>query len=182
MVDTRADSARRSLVMRRAFVIALILLVGAVGTAPSTGAAPTQTKTVTGEANGAGGFVFRSGCLIVAATSGTYRAAHLGRGTYTLNICAVTVDGGLLYAGVFDLLTKRGASLHATFVTDGTSSGYPATVQSGSGRFSGATGTLVLDVEQFNRTNCDPFTGLCFNWDEHITISGTITPARGAPR
>ncbi len=165
--------------MRRALVLVVIAMVAFVAAVPSTGAAPTKTKTVSGEIDGAGGFVFDGSCpLIIYASSGTYRAKHLGRGTYALHMCITST--ALLHAvGTFDLTTRRKAQLHGTIETDLLPTplqGIPVTVAGGTDRFAGATGTLTLDIMQFNETGCDPRVSVCFFWDEHGTIGGTITP------
>ncbi len=163
--------------MRRVFVVATIWLVAFVAAVPAAGAAPNKTKNVDGVFNGAGGFVFNSSCpLIIDATTGTYRAKHLGRGTYSFHICVT--NPGLLHAvGTFDLVTRSGAQLHGAIDTDLPTPlhGVPVTIADGTRRFARATGTLVLDFVMFNETNCDPRVGICLNWDERGTITGTIT-------
>src|SRR5438128_590543 len=98
--------------MRRILVIAVLAAVALVTSVPVAGAAPTKTKTVTGSFNGAGGFLFSGGCLIVADSAGTYRAKHLGRGTYKLGLCVTSAIAGPLHVvGGFQLVTRAGAQL-----------------------------------------------------------------------
>jgi hypothetical protein len=157
-------------------VVAMVALVTAV---PPAGAAPTKTKTVTGSLHGAGDFLFSGGCLIVAESAGTYRAKHLGRGTYQLGLC-VTSTGPLHVVGGFQLVTRAGAQLDGTIDADlpNALQSVPVTITGGTERFAGATGNLVLAITEFNQTNCDPRVGICLNWEEQGTITGTITPAR----
>jgi hypothetical protein len=114
----------------------------------------------------------------IYSSSGTYRAKHLGRGTYLLNGCIPTRSLTQFF-GTLDLTTRRGDELHAA----GTGGGQdrplhhaPFVITSGTGRFAGATGTLLLDFLFRNETNCVPGDPICQSFDELIVVSGTITP------
>jgi hypothetical protein len=90
-----------------------------------------------------------------------------------LNFC---VDGSLNAQGTFDLTTGRGAQLHGTideYLADALNAIH-VTVTGGTKRFAGATGSLVLSITQHDQTNCDPRVNVCFNWQEHGTIAGSI--------
>jgi hypothetical protein len=164
--------------MRRILVIAAFTVLALVGSVPTVGAAPTKTKTVTGSFHGAGGYVFDdSSCTASSIASvGTYRAKHLGRGTYAFRIC-LTSDNALHAVGTFELVTRAGAQLHGAIDTDVTNGlhGLPVTITGGTGRFAAATGNLVLDIVMFNERNCTR-NNICLSWDERGTITGTITP------
>jgi hypothetical protein len=91
----RGREPRKIHAMRRALVIAVIAVLAFVVAAPAADARPSNIKNVSGEVLGAGGFVLDGSCsLIIYSSSGTYRAKHLGRGTYTLRFC-VTVPGSI---------------------------------------------------------------------------------------
>lgn len=47
-------------------------------------------------------------------------------------------------------------------------------VTGGTGRFRRATGELVLDLEQYDQTNCYPQAGICFEWKERGRITGRL--------
>src|SRR5256885_4525117 len=140
--------------MRRILVIAVLAVIALVTAVPTAGAAPNRTKNVNGVLNGAGEFISDRACpLIVDESHGTYRAKHLGRGTYHFKICVSTNTTGFLHAvGTFDLLTRAGDELHGAIDTPLPSGlqGVPVTITGGTGRFAGATGNLGLDIVMFN--------------------------------
>ncbi len=51
-------------------------------------------------------------------------------------------------------------------------------VTGGTGRFRRATGELVLDLEQYDETNCHPQAGICFEWKERGRITGRLRLGR----
>jgi hypothetical protein len=164
--------------MRRALVIAVVAVLAFVAAAPVADAAPSKVKPVSGEVLGAGGFVLDGSCsLIIYSTAGTYRAKHLGRGTYTLRFC-VTVPSAFHFSGTLELVTKRGHQLHGIIDSDVPAplQDIPVTIAGGTGRFQGATGTLLLSLTQFDLSGCDPRVGVCLFWKETGTITGTIIP------
>jgi hypothetical protein len=163
--------------MRRALVIAVLVVVALVSAVPTAGAAPTKTKTVTGSFNGAGGYVVDGVCTAsIVASGGTYRAKHLGRGTYAFRIC-LTSANPIHAVGTFELVTRAGAQLHGAIDAELPSGlhGVPVTITGGTGRFAAATGNLVLDIVMFNESDCTRG-GICLSWEERGTITGTITP------
>jgi hypothetical protein len=158
--------------MRRALVIAVLVVVALVTAVPTAGAA-AKAKNVKGGFVGAGGFVVEGSCpFLVYSSGGTYRAKHLARGTYVLHMCVTNVSP-IHVVGTFDLLASRG-QVHGTIDAE-LSNGLeavPVTIAGGTGRFAGAGGNLVLSIEQFNETNCEPNL-VCLNWDERGTINGS---------
>jgi hypothetical protein len=169
--------------MRRALVsLAVLMLTFAVAT-PDAGAhrPKFKTKAVDGELTGAGGFVFEGNCpLVVVHSSGEYHVKHLGRGTWTLHFCVVSASGPFHFTGTLDFVTRKGAQLHGVIDADVLTPllDVPVTINGGTKRFKNATGSLLLDINQFNQTNCEPRVGVCFNWDELDTITGEITVRR----
>jgi hypothetical protein len=166
--------------MRRALVTVFVVLVGLVVAAPPVESAPTRTKFVYGFLTGSGTTpITQPGCPYrIYSSSGTYRAKHLGRGTYLLNGC-IPQQSLSQFVGTLDLATRRGDELHAVGTGEGLDRPLhhvPFVITSGTGRFADATGTLFLDFFFLNETNCVPGDPICQSFDELIVVSGTIAP------
>jgi hypothetical protein len=127
------------------------LVVALMLTVLSTSAALAHVKnlSVRGSFAGHGIGVVQSGTL-QASTGGEGNASQIGRFTYVLN-ATVSVNGSS--TGVFLLVFNNGDVIHGSFTglggpTDDPNVGHTAenlTINGGTGRFEGATGSLTLD-------------------------------------
>jgi hypothetical protein len=133
--------------------------------------AQVNSLTVKGSFSGHGIGVFHGGTLQATAT-GAGAASQIGQFSYALN---ATVDSGGSSTGVFLLIFSNGDVIYGSFTGTGTPNGHIQeylTINGGTGRFQGATGSLVFD--RF----VDPSTLPAF--ESHAgTVTGSIsTPVK----
>jgi hypothetical protein len=149
-------------------VVVVVACIGLGACVPPTTPPTTGTVVVEGTSEGDAGFV-TTGCTPAVGGRGTYRATGLGQGTYDYEVCVV----GGNYAGGIRFVTEKGAQLVALIDAP---VGSPATftIDHGTGRFEGATGSVSIVFENYDETDCRP-PGVCFAWKQHGTITGTIT-------
>ena len=150
------------------------LAVATMLTVLSTSAAFAQVKnlSVRGSFDGHGIGVVQGGTL-QASGGGAGNASHIGRFTYVLN---ATVNLGLTTStGVFLLAFNNGDVIHGSFTGVGGPAGpneghivENLTINGGTGRFEGATGSLTLDriVDQSTLPAFESHSG---------TLTGTIS-------
>jgi hypothetical protein len=126
------------------------LAVATMLTVLSTSAALAQVKnfSVRGSFDGHSLGVFQGGTL-QASLGGSGNASHLGRFTYVGN---ATVSPANTSTGVFLLVFNNGDVIHGSFTGLGEPTGpneahivENLTINGGTGRFEGATGTLTFD-------------------------------------
>jgi hypothetical protein len=131
--------------------ISMRLAVAAMLTVLSTSAAFAQVRnlSVQGSFDGHGIGIVQGGAL-QASAGGAGNASQIGRFTYLLN---ATVNPANTSTGVFLLAFNNGDVIHGSF----TGVGWPPlpsgeghivenlTINGGTGRFEGATGSLTLD-------------------------------------
>jgi hypothetical protein len=160
----------------RALVIASVMTLATfVPVGPASAAAGPQS--IVGSFRGAGSLVYDGNCAVILnPNGGHYHSTHLGRGSYSLNLCVTSTAPHLHVTGAFELVTLGDGHVHATVDTDLDNglTGVPATINGGTKRFTNATGTLTIDVAMFDQTNCDPRIGICLNWKERGNFTGTI--------
>ncbi len=110
--------------------------------------AEVKTLNVQGSLDGHGIGVVQNGTL-QASGAGEGNASHIGRFTYVLN---ATVNLNFSSTGVFLLAFNNGDVIHGSFTGFGSLTGPNAghivenlTINGGTGRFEGATGSFTLD-------------------------------------
>jgi hypothetical protein len=172
--------------MRRGRVVVLVLLLAVLGAACD----PELSRKASGTFSGSSSFEFGThGCSFVYQEfEGTWirRQGALG-GTFLLTGCVTTNDtGGFSYAGTFVMVTQGGAELRGSVTgeNDGTSCPveveHVMTLTSGTKRFAGATGTIIVDgvwdctVGPFQGPN--PYDGRII-----AAIDSDLRTARGTP-
>ena len=149
------------------------LAVATMLTVLSTSAAFAQVKnlSVRGSFDGHGIGVVQGGTL-QASAGGAGNASHIGRFTYVLN---ATVSPANTSTGVFLLVFNNGDVIHGSFTGVGRPTGpneghivENLTINGGTGRFEGATGSLTLDriVDQSTLPAFESHSG---------TLTGTIS-------
>ena len=157
------------------------LAVAAMVMVLSTSAALAQAKSlsVRGSFDGHGIGVVQGGTL-QASAGGAGNALHIGRFTYVLNATVnptVNPNSGSS-TGVFLLVFNNGDVIHGSFTGLGGPTGpneahivENLTINGGTGRFEGATGSLTLDriVDQST-------------WPAFESHSGTLTGTISTPK
>jgi hypothetical protein len=137
--------------MRRGRVVVLVLLLAVLGAACD----PELSRKASGTFSGSSSFEFGThGCSFVYQEfEGTWirRQGALG-GTFLLTGCVTTNnEGGFSYTGTFLMVTQGGAELRGSVrgENDGTTCPveveHVMTLRSGTKRFAGATGTIIVD-------------------------------------
>lgn len=165
--------------MRRTLV-AVVAVAAVLSTAVSAGAAPARERPFEGTGTGSGTFTLYPSCGIASSSSsGTFEASLLKRGTYTLDLC-MALD--YTFQARFVFTDRKGEELEATFAGPTAVFPIPMQVTGGTGRFAGATGSLVLRTSEYDKTNCNPKIGICFNWDEEVTVTGNLALHHGRHR
>jgi hypothetical protein len=153
------------------------LAVATMLTVMSTSVALAQVKNfrVRGSFDGHGIGVVQGGAL-QASAGGSGNASDLGRFIYVLNATVSLVNGSS--AGVFLLAFNNGDVIHGSFTGLGGPTGpneghivENLTINGGTGRFEGATGTLTLD-RIIDQSTLPAF-------ESH---SGTLTGTIGKPK
>jgi hypothetical protein len=165
--------------MRRVLAFMLTMVCGFAVVVPGASAAPlaAQRIQVDGALAGPGGFRSEGCGNIVEFGYGSFHAPDLGHGIYQFSVC-VTVTGTITFDGTITLTIAHGAKL--TGDIGGTYSGggptFDVTITGGTKKFAHARGALTVGpLAESNRRNCDPRTGLCWDWDDSGPITGTVT-------